>query len=139
LGEFVSLETRLEAVEARVAAACAAAGRERSEVRLVAVSKMRTAAEIQAVLALGQVDLGENYAQHLRDKADAIGAGPTWHFIGALQRNKVKYVAGRADLFHALDRIELADEFEKRCEHPQPVLVAVNTGGEATKSVVGVE
>jgi pyridoxal phosphate enzyme (YggS family) len=125
----VSLATRLAAVEARVAAACAAAGRERSDVCLVAVSKMRTAGEIQAVLALGQVDFGENYAQHLRDKVDAIGAGPTWHFIGALQRNKVKYVAGRADLFHALDRIELADEFEKRCEHPQPVLVAVNTGG----------
>ena len=135
----MSLEIRLAAVEARVAAACAAAGRERSEVCVVAVSKMRTAAEIQVVLALGQVDFGENYAQHLRDKVDAIGAGPTWHFIGALQRNKVKYVAGRAHLFHALDRIELADEFEKRCEQPQPVLVAVNTGGEATKSGVEVE
>ncbi len=135
----MSLEQRVAVVEGRVEAACAAAGRERSEVRLVAVSKMRTAAEIQAALALGQVDFGENYAQHLRDKVDAIGEGPTWHFIGALQRNKVKYVAGRAHLFHALDRIELANEFEKRCEQPQPVLLAVNTGGEATKSGVEVD
>jgi len=135
----MNLQEGLSTVEARVASACAAAGRERSSVQLVAVSKMRTAAEIQAALALGQVDFGENYAQHLREKADAIGSGPTWHFIGALQRNKVKYVAGRAHLFHAMDRIALADEFGKRCETPQPVLVAVNTGEEASKTGVRAE
>ena len=135
----MSLENRLTSVRTRVDAACVAADREPSEVRLVAVSKMRTAAEIRAAMGLGQVDFGENYAQHLRDKADELGRGPCWHFIGALQRNKVKYVAGRAHLFHAFDRIELADEFEKRWDVPQPVLVAVNTGGEASKSGVGVE
>ena len=135
----MSLQERLSAVLARVDAACAAAGRERDDVRLVAVSKMRTVEEIQAAMACGQVDFGENYAQHLRDKADALGQGPAWHFIGALQRNKVKYVAGRAHLFHALDRKELADEFQKRSETPQGVLVAVNTGGEATKSGVPVD
>ena len=106
---------------------------------LVAVSKTREVPEIQAAMALNQMDFGENYAQHLRDKVDAIGTGPQWHFIGALQRNKVKYVAGRAHLFHALDRIELADEFQKRCEEPQPVLVAVNVGAESTKSGVSIE
>ncbi|MEE2750459.1 MAG: YggS family pyridoxal phosphate-dependent enzyme [Myxococcota bacterium] len=135
----MSVEERLEAVLARVEAACSAAGRARSDVRLVAVSKMRTAQEIQAAMACGQLDFGENYAQHLRDKCDAIGEGPVWHFIGALQKNKVKYVAGRAHLFHALDRIELADEFQKRSDTPQPVLVAVNTGGEASKSGVDVD
>ena len=135
----MSLQDRLTAVLARVDAACSAAGRDRQDVRLVAVSKMRTAAEIRAVMACGQVDFGENYAQHLRDKCDLIGPGPVWHFIGALQKNKVKYVAGRAHLFHALDRIELADEFQKRSDIPQPVLVAVNTGGEASKSSVDID
>jgi len=100
---------------------------------------MRTVEEIQAAMTCGQVDFGENYAQHLRDKCDAIGPGPAWHFIGALQKNKVKYVAGRAHLFHALDRIGLADEFQKRSGTPQPVLVAVNTGGEASKTGVDVD
>jgi pyridoxal phosphate enzyme (YggS family) len=135
----MSLAERLAAVESRVRAACEAAGRSRDEVTLVAVSKTREVPEIRAAMELGQLDFGENYAQHLRDKVDAIGTGPHWHFIGALQRNKVKYVAGRAHLFHAMDRLQLADEFQKRCEHPQPVLVAVNTGGEATKSGVEVE
>ena len=62
-----------------------------------------------------------------------------WHFIGSLQRNKVKYVAPVAHLFHAFDDIRLAEEFGKRRDTPMPVLVAVNTGGEMSKSGVPIE
>ena len=103
---------------------------------LVAVSKMHPAETIREALAQGQLDFGENFAQQLRDKAEVLGTGPRWHFIGNLQRNKVKYVAGRTWLFHAFDRMALADTFGARCPEPQRVLVQVNTGGESSKAGV---
>lgn len=134
----MSFVERLAGIEARIAAACAASERPRDTVRLVAVSKTRSLPELEAALAAGILDLGENYAQELRDKAKVL-ATPRWHFIGNLQRNKVKYVAPSAYLFHAFSDIRLADEFAKRREHPMPVLIAVNTGGEQSKSGVPVD
>ncbi|MSQ00601.1 MAG: YggS family pyridoxal phosphate-dependent enzyme [Myxococcales bacterium] len=105
-------------------------------VTLVAVSKTRPASIVAEALAAGQLDFGENYAQELRDKADQIGPGPRWHFIGGLQRNKVKYVVGRAMLIHDVDTIELAEEIGKRSGNtPTAILVGVNMG-EAQKSGV---
>jgi len=132
----VSLAERLATVRHRVDQACLAAGRSPDEVTLVAVSKMHPADTVRSAFALGQVDFGENYAQQLRDKHQAVGQGPRWHFIGNLQRNKVKYVAGRTWLFHGLDRIALADAFAARSAEPQRVLVQVNTGGELSKAGV---
>lgn len=104
-------------------------------VRLIAVSKTRPAEVVKEALLAGQVDFGENYAQELRDKADLV-PGARWHFIGALQRNKVKYVVGRADLVHDVDSIELAEELGKRSGARRTgVLVGVNFG-EAQKSGV---
>jgi pyridoxal phosphate enzyme (YggS family) len=135
----MTIAERYAQVLDQVEAACALAGRPPDAVRLVAVSKTRTVAEIEAAVAAGVTDLGENYAQEFRDKARAVEASVRWHFIGRLQRNKVKYVAGKASLFHAMESLSLADEFEKRCPQPQPVLVAVNTGGEETKGGVSPE
>ncbi len=134
----MSFAERLQGIESRIQAACERAGRRRDTVRLVAVSKTRAVAELEAAMAAGVLDLGENYAQELRDKARAL-SGPRWHYIGSLQRNKVKYVAPVAHLFHAFDDIRLADEFKKRRETPMPVLIAVNTGGEASKSGVPID
>ena len=134
----MSFETRLQGIERRIQQACKHSGRDRTSVRLVAVSKTRSVSEIEQALQAGLVDLGENYAQELRDKARELTA-PRWHFIGSLQRNKVKYVAPAAHLFHAFDDIRLADEFGKRRESPMPVLLAVNTGGEVSKSGVPLE
>jgi len=135
----VSFVERLAVIEARIAAACEASGRARDTVQLVAVSKTRAIPELEAALAAGAVDLGENYAQELRDKAREVAGAVRWHFIGRLQRNKVKYVAPSAHLFHAFDDIRLADEFAKRRDQPMPVLIAVNTGGEQSKSGVPVD
>ena len=135
----MTIAERYARVREQIDVACALANRPAESVRLLAVSKTRSVAEINAAIAAGASDLGENYAQELRDKAREIEVPVRWHFIGRLQRNKVKYVAGRATLFHAMDSLSLADEFEKRCPEPQPVLVAVNTGGEESKGGVSPE
>src|SRR5581483_7527888 len=87
--------------------------RDPAAVRLIAVSKTQPAEAIVAARAAGQRAFGENYAQELRDKAKAI-PDVEWHFIGPLQRNKVKYVVGTAALLHAVESEELAKEIAAR-------------------------
>ena len=128
---------RLAQVRARVEAACARAGREPGSVTLVAVSKLKPAALIREAYAAGQRDFGENYAQELRDKAAELAdlEGLRWHAIGPLQTNKVKYVARVAHAFHALERVEVAQELSRRRQDsPLSCYVEVNVGGEASKS-----
>lgn len=138
----MTISDRYSNVRSRVDAACVAAGREPSEVTLVAVSKTRPVNMLREALESGAINLGENYAQELRDKALELRGcehRPIWHFIGRLQRNKVKYVAGVADLFHAFDNLNLAPVFEKRRDTPLDVLISVNSGGEASKGGVPVD
>ncbi|WP_225412156.1 YggS family pyridoxal phosphate-dependent enzyme [Stigmatella hybrida] len=128
---------RLADIRARVAAACARAGRPVESVTLVAVSKLKPEALIREAYAAGQRDFGENYAQELRDKSSGMEAlaGLRWHAIGALQTNKVKYVARAAHAFHALERMDVARELSKRrMEAPLPCYIEVNLGGEQSKS-----
>ncbi len=132
---------RWHAVTARVAAACERAGRSPAEVTIVAVSKTHPAKAVQAAAAAGARDFGENYAQELVAKWEACGElpGARWHFIGRLQRNKAKLVAGRVALVHAVDSLELAEELARRAHgagQMQPILIAVNIAGEATKGGV---
>jgi pyridoxal phosphate enzyme (YggS family) len=125
----------LARVRARIAEAERAAGRAPGAARLVAVSKRMTADDVRAALAAGQVDLGESYGQELRDKRQALAGEPVpprWHFIGPLQANKVKYVAGHVALVHSVDSVELLEELERRGAD-QACLVQVNVAGEAQK------
>jgi PLP dependent protein len=125
----------MERVRARIAAAERAAGRPPGAARLVAVSKKMTIEDVRAALAAGQLDLGESYGQELRDKRQAFAGDavvPRWHFIGPLQANKVKYVAGHVTLIHSVDSVELLDELERRAV-AQVCLVQVNVAGEAQK------
>ena len=134
--EVQALGERLAQVRARIAAACARAGRDPATVTLVAVSKLKPAASVRAAYAAGQRDFGENYAQELRDKAAELAALPglRWHAIGPLQTNKVKYVARAASAFHALDRLEVAEELSRRrLEAPLPCYVELNLGAESSK------
>jgi pyridoxal phosphate enzyme (YggS family) len=108
-------------------------------VTLVAVSKTQPAEAIRAAYAAGQRDFGENYAQEWREKADALAdlADLRWHFIGGLQTNKVKYLAGRVAAIHTVDRLELAREISRRFAAKgaqAAVYLEVNVGGEASKS-----
>ncbi len=130
---------RLEAVHARITAACARAGRRPGDVTLLAVSKLKPAQLIREAHALGLRDFGENYTQELRDKAAELAdlEGLRWHAIGPLQTNKAKYVAKVAHAFHALDRLEVAQELSRRrTGAPLRCFLEVNVGGEATKGGV---
>lgn len=129
----------LAQVEQRIRAACERAGRPRGAVELIAVSKLHPAARIREAYAAGQRAFGENYAQELRDKAEALSdlPGLRWHAIGPLQANKAKYVARTAHAFHALDRLEVAQELSKRrTGAPLRCFLQINVGDEATKSGV---
>ena len=140
--ETTPIAERYRAVADRVTAACARAGRDPAEVAIVAVTKRHPAGVIERAAACGIAHVGENYAQELRDKQAELGprAGALdWHFIGRLQRNKVKHVAGKVALIHAVDSPALAAEIAKRAAAQsvvQRVLLAVNTGGEEHKSGV---
>jgi len=121
-----------------MAAACARAGRDPGSVKLIAVGKTKPIEMLREARAAGQTIFGENYAQELRDKADAL-PGAEWHFIGALQTNKAKLVVGRAALIHTCDRIGLAQELSKRAKTAgvtQRVLLEVNVGREPQKAGV---
>jgi len=128
----------LAQVRARIAAAERAAGRAPGSVRLLAVSKKMPADDVRAALAAGQRAFGENYAQELRDKRAALAQDrtlpqlPEWHYIGPLQSNKVKYVAGQVALAHTVDSAALLEAIEARGV-PQACLVQVNVAGEAQK------
>lgn len=130
-----TIAANLAEVRARIAAAERAAGRTPGSVRLVAVSKKMTADDVRAAIAAGQPIFGESYGQELRDKR-ALLAGdarpPEWHFIGPLQSNKVKYVAGQVALIHAVDSAPLLDAIEARGA-PQACLIQVNVAGEPQK------
>lgn len=133
----MTIADNLVRVRATLATACAEAGRPESAVRLIAVSKIQPVASILEAASAGQVDFGENYAQELRDKAEEVKVPVVWHFIGSLQRNKVKYVVGRASLVHDVDSVALAEEIGKRSgPNPTGILLGVNIGEEPQKSGV---
>ena len=128
------LAARLAAVEERIAAACRRAGRDRSEVTLVAVTKT-VGPEIAALMPeLGVHDLGENRPQELWHKAALLPAGIRWHLIGHLQRNKVERTVPIVHRVHSVDSVRLLKELERTAgETPLPVLLEVNASGEASK------
>ncbi len=108
-------------------------------VTLVAVSKTHPPEAIREAYAAGQRDFGENYAQEWRRKAEALADLPelVWHFVGSLQTNKVKYLAGAVRWIHTVDREELAREISSRSVQKGTVtrvLLEVNVAGEGSKS-----
>jgi len=134
---FGALPGRLAHVRAEIARRQAAAGRT-GPVTLVAVTKGFGLDAVEAALAAGLADVGENRVQEALEKLDTpTGRRATWHLVGHLQRNKAKHVAGRFALIHSLDSAELADELDKRAAASgakQRVLLQVNVAGEAQKS-----
>ncbi|MGB5529932.1 MAG: YggS family pyridoxal phosphate-dependent enzyme [Ignavibacteriaceae bacterium] len=121
----------------RIALKCAECKRDPGGIRLVAVSKLFGTDAIEEANKLGVTDFGENKAQELRDKYEILGDKVTWHFIGTLQRNKVKYAVKAASYIHSVDSSILADEINKeakKIEKIQKILLEVNTSFEESKS-----
>ena len=133
----MSIAANLEEISGRIAAAARAAGREPDSVRLVAVSKTRPAADVCEAFSAGQVVFGENYVQELTEKAAGLDIPVEWHFIGHLQSNKVRQIAGLVTMIHSVDRLSLAEEISRqwgKVGRSCDCLVQVNISGEATKS-----
>lgn len=126
----------LEDVRERIERACARAGRDAGDVRLVAVTKGHDADTVRAALLdRGQRVLGESRVQEWRSKAAALGPDVEWHLVGHLQTNKVRYCRPFA-LLHGVDSARLVDALEadgERHEHVFPVLLQVNVAGEEAK------
>lgn len=121
----------------RIAAKCAEFKRNPKEIRLIAVSKFFGVDAISEANRLGITDFGENKAQELRDKYEILGDKVTWHFIGTLQRNKVKYAVNTALFIHSVDSLMLADEINNQAQKlnkVQKILLEVKTSFEDTKS-----
>jgi pyridoxal phosphate enzyme (YggS family) len=127
------LTTRLAEVRERIAHAAREAGRDPDDVQLVAVSKEANVAAVRDAIAAGQRDFGENRAQELAAKAEALAdGGPRWHFIGRLQRNKVRHIAPAVTLWQSVDRGELGELIARHAPGAR-VLVQVHFGEELTK------
>lgn len=132
----MSIADNLKIVQERIRSAAIRAGRNPADVRLVAVSKTQPAELVVEAARAGQVLFGENYVQELRDKAQSVHDPIEWHFIGNLQSNKVKYIAGLVNMVHSVDRLSLAEEIDRQWEKRGevcPLLVQVNIACEATK------
>lgn len=129
-------------VNAKIAAACRRAGRDRSEVTLIAVSKTKPESMIEEAYEVGQRDFGENKVQEICRKKDLLPEDIRWHMIGHLQRNKVHQVVGKACLIHSVDSLRLAEAINREAEKrgvEVPVLVEVNVAQEESKFGVSTE
>lgn len=107
------------------------------KVTLVGAVKLQTAESINQAVRGGLRDIGDNHVQEFKDKYDLIEGNPTRHFIGHLQTNKVKYLIGKVDLYHSLDRYALAEELSRRGEKAgvtSNCLIQINIGNEESKS-----
>ncbi|WP_174536909.1 YggS family pyridoxal phosphate-dependent enzyme [Micromonospora chalcea] len=134
------LAAGLARVRARIADACAAAGRQRDAVTLVAVTKTYPASDVVALAGLGVTDVGENRDQEAAPKAEAVadaGAAPRWHFIGQLQRNKARSVVRYADVVQSVDSVRLAAALDAAAgavrDRPLDVLVQVSIDGDPAR------
>ena len=138
----MGITENLSIVENKIAAACKRAGRERDEVKLIAVSKTQPVEAIREAIEYGINSFGENRVQELREKTEIIKDNLDWHLIGHLQTNKVKYVVGKVSLIHSLENIRLAEAIDKEAKKHNvimDVLVEVNIAKEDTKFGVNPE
>jgi pyridoxal phosphate enzyme (YggS family) len=132
------ITNNLAVLRERIAAAVARRG-PGPDVRLIGVSKLQPLAKITAAAAAGLHDFGENYAQELRDKLRdwPIEHAVRWHYIGALQSNKLKYLVGKVTLIHTVDRVELIQQIDRvaaRAGVVQEFLIEVDLAGETQKA-----
>lgn len=132
------LSEALPRVRDRVAGAALAAGRDPAEVRLVAVTKGHPLEALEAALALGVTDLGENRVEELEEKVRSLGEGAaTWHMIGHVQSRKAARALAAAHLIHSVDTFRLAEVISRAAGAggvEARVLAQVNTSGEGAKS-----
>ena len=132
------LSTKIQAIRERMRRAAERAGRDPSDVRLVAATKYVEASRVLDAIRAGLTICGENRWQEAQAKMQAVGerGDVEWHFIGRLQRRKLKWLVGRFNLIHSVESLEQAEEIQRRAHErhtSQAVLLEVNVGGEESK------
>lgn len=130
------LKENLAQVEENIKKACEKAGRNRSEVTLIAVSKTKPVEMLQEIYDLDVRDFGENKVQEMCGKMEVLPQDIRWHMIGHLQTNKVKYIIGKTKLIHSVDSLRLAEEISKQAVKHQvqaEILIEVNIAEEESK------
>ena len=136
------IQTNLKQVEENILTACKNAGRDRSEVTLIAVSKTKPVSLLQEVYEAGIKEFGENKVQEMCEKYECMEKDIHWHMIGHLQTNKVKYLIGKTKLIHSVDSYKLACEIEKQAAKHNcdvDILIEVNAANEETKFGLALE
>lgn len=132
-----NIPANITAIKQQITEACKAAGRDLNSVKLIAVSKTKPDSDIQMALDAGQLDFGENKIQELAGKMDRLDARAVWHMVGALQSNKIKYMADKVHWIHSVPKIKTLNEIEKRAEAANReinCLIQVNISDEDQKS-----
>jgi PLP dependent protein len=131
-----SIEENLARVREQIAVAAARAGRVKEEIELVAVSKTHPVEKVQAAFEAGQTLFGESRVQEARAKIPLLPSRLRWHFIGHLQKNKIRHALPLFELFHGIDSLAVAQDMHRIAEeegmHPR-VLLEINLAGEASK------
>lgn len=126
----------LQKVEERIEAACSRAGRDRSEITLIAVSKTKPVSMLLEAYDADIREFGENKVQEMMEKYEEMPKDIHWHMIGHLQRNKVKYLVEKVRLIHSVDSLRLAEEISSQSvkhDVTTDILVEVNIAGEESK------
>lgn len=132
----MSISQNYEDIKKRVKEACIRCGRNPDEVTIMAVTKTVPFDKINEAIDLGITTLGENRVQELLSKYDNVKEGCTWHIIGSLQTNKVKYIADKVSMIHSVDSVKLAAEIDRQCKKINKImdiLIEVNVSGEESK------
>lgn len=130
------IRENIESVEERISGACRRAGRDRSEVNLICVTKTKPEEMLREAYEAGQRDFGENKVQEIVRKKPALPDDIRWHMIGHLQRNKVKQLIGQTVMIHSVDSFRLAEAISAEAVKAGiviPVLIEVNMADEETK------
>lgn len=129
----MSIKENLIKIKENIAKSCEKSGRNPEDVLILAVTKTRSAEEINEAISLGITDIGENRVQELMSKYDDVDKKVRWHIIGHLQTNKVKYIADKVCMIHSVDSVKLAQEIDRQCEKigkVMDILIEVNSGEE---------
>lgn len=130
------LAANLTRVEERIAEAAQKCGRSPDDIELVAVSKTHAAEKVQAAAEAGQMVFGESRVQEARAKIPLLPSRLRWHFIGHLQKNKIRHALPLFELFHGIDSLALAQDMQRIAEEDgmRPrILLEINLAGEASK------
>lgn len=133
----INISDNVKMIKQRIVSAAVKCGRDPDSIKLLAVTKTIPTEYIIKAIDAGITMIGENYVQEAKDKIAAIGSRAGWHMIGHLQTNKAKYVVALFDYVHSVDRLELAQELNRRAgliNRKLNILIEINVSGEKSKS-----